>query len=299
MLRLRAVLCLWGFSNLSVELRIGVMRQLTEILYSLPKFDWPDLVDVLAVSYIIYRIMLVVRQTRAAQVAKGLVVVGILIVVSGLAELRVLNWLLTRALLPGVVALLIIFQPELRMGLAQIGRGRIWGGRLRALGEERVVGVINEILDSLGHFSREKIGALIAIERDTPLTEIIEAGVEMDSKVSSALLETIFSGPGPLHDMAVVIRGERVAAAGCLFPTSTNPYLGRSFGTRHRAAIGLSERTDAVVLVVSEETGAISLAVDGVIQTRLNLAQLKERLLGYFQPPGRGGLLGGSGLGRS
>lgn len=253
-----------------------------------------DLVDIAAVSYIIYRVILVVRQTRAVQVAKGLVVIGALIAVSNLLQLKVLNWLLTRALLPGVVALLIIFQPELRLGLAQIGRGRIWGGRLRGLGQERVTEVINEILDALAHFSREKIGALIAIERDSPLTDIIEAGVEMDSMVSSTLLETLFSERSPLHDMAVVIRGERVAAAGCLFPTSTNPYLGRSFGTRHRAAIGLAERTDAVILVASEETGALSLAVDGVIHTRLNLARLKERLLGYFLPPPRGGLFGGS-----
>jgi len=268
------------------------MSQLTDFVSGLSRVGVTDVLDMAAVSYIIYRVLLVIRQTRAAQVAKGLVVVAFLILVSNLLQLRILNWLLTRALLPGVVALLIIFQPELRMGLAQIGRGRIWGGRLRSLGGETVSEVINEILDALAHFSKEKIGALIAIERDTPLTEIIDQGVEMDSKVSSTLLETIFSEYGPLHDMAVVIRGERVAAAGCLFPTSTNPYLGRSFGTRHRAAIGLSERSDAIVLVASEETGALSMAVDGVIHTRLNLAQLKERLLGYFQPSPRTGIFG-------
>jgi len=268
------------------------MNPFTGIFSGIGHFGITDVLDVAAVSYLIYRVMLVIRQSRAVQVAKGLVVIAVLILISNFLQLRILNWLLTRALLPGVVALIIIFQPELRIGLAQIGRGTIWGSRLRGLGGAAISEVINEILEAVAHFSREKIGALIAIERETPLTEIIERGVQMDSKVSSTLLETIFSQHGPLHDMAVVMRGERVAAAGCLFPTSTNPYLGRTFGTRHRAAIGLSERSDAVVLVVSEETGALSVAVDGVIHTRLNLAQLKERLLGYFEPSSRSGIFG-------
>jgi diadenylate cyclase len=268
------------------------MNPFTGIFSGIGHFGITDVLDVAAVSYLIYRVMLVIRQSRAVQVAKGLVVIAVLILISNFLQLRILNWLLTRALLPGVVALIIIFQPELRTGLAQIGRGTIWGSRLKTLGGAAISEVINEILEAVAHFSREKIGALIAIERETPLTEIIEQGVQMDSKVSSTLLETIFSQYGPLHDMAVVMRGERVAAAGCLFPTSTNPYLGRTFGTRHRAAIGLSERSDAVVLVVSEETGALSVAVDGVIHTRLNLAQLKERLLGYFEPSTRSGIFG-------
>lgn len=241
-----------------------------------------DLVDIAVVAVILYGAIRVVRRTAAAPLVRGLAVLLAALWVLA-AFFPMLRWLLKVVLLPGVVGLVIIFQAQLRHALERLGRGGIFGlGRLRGFATDSLTDMVNEVVEAVGDLSRHRTGALIAIERDMDLEHFVHTGVQMDALLTTSLLHTIFNPASLLHDGAVIVRGGRVAAAGCVLPTSTNPYLGRSYGMRHRAAIGLGEQTDAVVVVVSEETGGLSVAVGGMIDTHVDLATLKEHLLSYL-----------------
>lgn len=253
------------------ELLISTFSQLRPI----------DMLDMAAVAYVIYRVLLLVRGTRAMALINGLIVIIVLIWVT--SPLPTLNWLLRHLMLPSVIAVVVIFQPELRMALERLGRARWIGRTFGELGTERWQRLIGELADTVADLAHSHTGALIVIERSQRLLEVARTGKALDALFSQELLATIFYPHSPLHDGAVIIRGDRVVAAGCVLPHSESPGLSVSTGMRHRAALGISERTDAVAIVVSEETGNISLAVDGTLSPALEKVQLTERLLRLFE----------------
>jgi len=250
-------------------------------------FSLLALLDIALVAVAIYYVLMLLRGTRAVQLIRGLLILGALIAFTGLLNLSTLNWVLTRTLLPGVIAVIILFQPELRMALEQIGRGQIFGVGLRSLRQEQITRLVEELVYSARQFSHDHTGALMVIEREVGLNDVIQTGRRLDAAASADLLRTIFYPGTPLHDLAAVIRGDRLVAAGCLLPLTERREVRGLLGTRHRAALGLSETTDAVIVVVSEETGAVSLAVDGKLYSNLTPDILKQRLLGILVPAQR------------
>jgi diadenylate cyclase len=250
-------------------------------------FSILSLLDIALAAVAIYYVLRLLRGTRAVQLIKGLLILGAVIAFTGLLPLSTVNWMLTQALLPGVIALIILFQPELRLALEQIGRGHIFGAGLTALRREQITRLVDELVLSGRQLSRERIGALIVIERQVGLNDVIQTGRRVEGLASADLLRTIFYPGTPLHDLAAVIRGDRVVAAGCLLPLTERRDVRGLLGTRHRAALGLSETTDAVVIVVSEETGAASLAVDGRLYSNLTPDNMKQRLLQILAPAPR------------
>jgi len=237
---------------------------------------WRPAVEIGVIWFVFYYVLISIRGTRAIQVLKGLMVLFIAFFISQLLNLTTINWLLTKIFAISVIALLIIFQPELRRGLAHLGRNRFLAIFSRT--EE----TINEIVKAAGRLSKRKIGALIAIEREIGLKVYIESGVSMDSKVSNELIQTIFMPHTPLHDGGIIIQEQRIAAAGCLFPLTQNPSISKTMGTRHRAAMGLTEETDAICVIVSEETGAVSVAVSGKLTRNLELPNLRKVLRNLY-----------------
>lgn len=250
-------------------------------------FSLLSLLDIALVAVTIYYVLRLLRGTRAIQLVKGLVILGLLILFAGSLHLDTFNWLLKQALLPGVIALIILFQPELRLALEQIGRGHILGAGLTSLRREQITRLVDELVLSARQLSREHIGGLLVLEREVGLNDVIETGRRLDALASADLLRTIFYPGTPLHDLATVVRGDRVVAAGCLLPLAERRDVRGLLGTRHRAALGLSETTDAVVIVVSEETGGISLAVDGKLYSNLSPDALRQRLLSILAPASR------------
>jgi len=237
-----------------------------------------NLLDIALVSYLIYRLLLLVRGTRAVSLIKGLLVLIVLLWVT--QPLPALHWLVRQVTLPGVIALVIIFQPELRMTLERIGRGGLIGHRVAAESEAQIINRVTAAAEAL---ATQRYGALIVLERDTGLEDIARTGRRIDAEVSRELLCSLFFPRSPLHDGAVIIRGSRVLAAACTLPHSDQSSLPASMGMRHRAALGITERTDAVVVVVSEETGQIALAVEGELQRNLKRVTLSERLLDLME----------------
>jgi diadenylate cyclase len=239
--------------------------------------------DILVVSYIVYRGLLLLQGTRGGSVIKGLLVVLFLLWIS--SGLPTLNWILRQLVLPGVIALVVIFQPELRTALERLGRTGLLGfsvGRVEPGAAQRV---INEIVDAAEAMSNRRIGALIVLQRESGLMDITRTGKTLNARVSVDALVTIFFPNTPLHDGAVVIRDDVIVAAGCVLPHSEQPGLSVATGMRHRAALGLSERTDAVCVVVSEETGAVSMAFEGNLAPDLERTELAERLNRLFEQP--------------
>ncbi|MBX5435817.1 MAG: TIGR00159 family protein [Alicyclobacillaceae bacterium] len=242
------------------------------------KFTLLNAIDIVIVAFVLYRLLLLIRGTRAVQLLKGVFVILVAYALSTFLHLRALNWLLNSLITVGIVAIPIVFQPELRRALEQVGRGGFFSLSLvhsEAPGVERAV---PEIVKAAQVLSKRHIGALIVVERDTGLNEYIETGTLVEGVVSSELLINTFIPNTPLHDGAVIIRGSRLVAAGCFLPLTENRDLDRQLGTRHRAAIGVTEQSDAVAVVVSEETGQISLAVDGVLSRNLSETALVELL---------------------
>jgi diadenylate cyclase len=233
-----------------------------------------DLIDILVVAFLFYRLLILVRGTRASQMFVGLLTLVLLSVLAEWLRLAALNWLLTSLRTVWVIAFIIIFQPELRKALGQIGQSRI----LNRFVSVEEFGYLAEVQNAVERTSRKGLGALIVLERNVGLKNYIETGTAIDAGVSAELLETIFTPPSPLHDGAVILRGSQIVAAGCILPLSENPDLERTLGTRHRAAVGLSEETDAIVIVVSEETRQISIAEQGTLTRGLQIGDLKSRL---------------------
>lgn len=238
-----------------------------------------DYIDIAIVAFLIYQLVLLTHQTRAMQVLKGLAMIIVASYLSELIGLTALNWVLRSILNNGMVALLILFQPELRKALEQIGRGAI---RERATGSESAQ-IVSEITHCMLNLSRRRVGALIVIEQRIGLKDVVETGTTLNSEISSALLENIFEPNTPLHDGAVVIRGNRIMAAACILTLSEGKGISRELGTRHRAAIGITETTDAISLIVSEETGTISVAREGHLTRHLDRAGLEQVLTSIYQ----------------
>ncbi|MCK5214050.1 MAG: diadenylate cyclase CdaA [Candidatus Omnitrophica bacterium] len=216
--------------------------------------------EILVLWGVFYQILVFIEGTRSFQVLKGIIILIIAFLISKYFGLDTLNWLLTRIFAISIVAVLIIFQQELRTGLARLGQQHLFN---IALEEGEIMAIIDEITSAAYKMSKNKIGCLIAIEREDKLKTYIESGVFIDGKISGELIQSIFMPQAPLHDGGLIIRAENVIAASCLFPLSDNPNFSKIIGTRHRAALGLTEQTDAVVVMVSEETSEISVAVDG------------------------------------
>ncbi|MGC9320288.1 MAG: diadenylate cyclase CdaA [Armatimonadota bacterium] len=248
--------------------------------------DFLDVLDILVVAYIVYRGLLLLQGTRGGAVIRGMIVVVVLLFLLSLFELLpTLNWILAQLLLPGVLALVVIFQPELRMALDRLGRAGVLGFSLSRAESASAQRVINEIVDAAEEMSDRHIGSLMVLQRESGLMDITRTGKTLNARVSVDALVTIFWPNTPLHDGAAVIRDDVIVAAGCVLPHSEQPGLSVATGMRHRAALGLSERTDAAVVVVSEETGAMSLAVDGNLSPDLERTELAERLNRLFEAP--------------
>ena len=247
-----------------------------------------DIIDIIVVAFVIYELIMLTRQTRGSAVLKGLVLLLVIVGVSNLLGLTALNWLLMNVLANGAVVLVILFQPELRKALEQMGRGTVLDKNREDKSEE--ARVVDEVIKCLTNLSRRRVGALIVFEQKTGLQDVIETGISIDGQVSAALLENIFEPNTPLHDGAVVVRGTRVMAGACILTLTEGAGISHELGTRHRAAIGISETTDAVVLIVSEETGIISIARAGKLTRHLDVKALRDVLGEMYQPP-RAGLL--------
>ncbi|KWX87160.1 hypothetical protein AMQ83_14755 [Paenibacillus riograndensis] len=235
-----------------------------------------DIIDILIVSYIIYKVLNMVRGTRAVLLLKGILVLVVIWALSTLLDLYTLKWLMNQIFTFGIFAIFIIFQPELRRGLEQLGRGKFFGRA--AENDEEISKLIGEVIKAVNYLAQRKIGALIVFERATGLNEYTESGIPMRSVVSSELLINIFIPNTPLHDGALIMQEGQIAAAACYLPLSENPFISKELGTRHRAAIGISEVADSVSVVVSEETGQISLAINGQIVRDIKEESLISKL---------------------
>lgn len=258
------------------------------LLHILHGFTFKDALDILASSLLLYYFFLLIKGTRAVQILQGIGVLLLILVVVRQFQLETIFWLLQYLLVAIAVGVAIVFQPELRRALGTLGRGGILGAApWNRLNKETLARVVDELLWAVSIFSQTKTGALIVIERDTGLEEYTETGTRVNGEVSSKLLLSIFMPKSPLHDGAVILRGNKVVAAGCYLPLSENMVvsLDKHFGTRHRAALGLAEQTDALVVVVSEETGGISISWDGKLSGNVNEETLKKMLIQTLSAP--------------
>jgi len=258
------------------------LAQAESILWSI--FNRPtlaDAVDILIVAFLLYKLLMLTKETRASAVLKGLLVLFLATWISDLFGLTAMSWILTNVLSNGALVLVILFQPELRKALEQLGRGTIRDSFLKG-GEDASKQTINEIANCMMNLSRRRVGALIVIEQKIGLKDVVETGTTLDSQISAALLENIFEPNTPLHDGAVLIRGDRVMAAGCILSLSEGKGISHELGTRHRAALGISETTDAISLIVSEETGIISFAREGRLTRHLDRTALEEVLSSVY-----------------
>jgi diadenylate cyclase len=234
--------------------------------------------DILVIAAILYHLLKLLRGTRAMQMLLAIVLIVLFYKGARWARLEMVEWLLTTLLPYFAIALIVLFQPEIRRALARVGRNPFW----RRFSADQTSSAVDDLVLAATHFSQNRIGALVALERDVGLRTYIESGIPLDATLSYDLLLAIFHPASPMHDGAAIVQGNRIAAAACFLPLSLNPAISNHLGTRHRAAIGLTEESDAAAVVVSEETGAISLASAGTIDTNLTSEQLAERLGALF-----------------
>ena len=243
--------------------------------------QFTDIIDIAIISFIVYRLLGFIRSSRAEQLAKGILILIVVFFISGALHLYALNWLLEKVLSIGLIALIIVFQPELRRGLEFLGRGTSF----KKLAEEKAANPVkaaDAIAKSISYFASIKEGALIVLERQTALSDIAESGTIVDAELSEQLIENIFYVGSPLHDGAAIVRGDRLYAAGCMLPLTENQNLSKDLGTRHRAGIGITEQSDALVFIVSEETGIISMVEDGKISRFLDDKAVEKALLAHY-----------------
>lgn len=262
----------------------AIVEYFNEFFRLLKTIQPADIIDILLVAFVVYRIILMIRTTSTSRIAKAVVFVLLLSWVTGLLKLHVLNFIMGKVLELGLIALVILFQPELRRAVEKLG-----GTRLREVlspkeRNKEMNDVISQTVTACETMSREKVGALMVFERSSRLDEYFKTGTMIDGKVSEQLIRNIFFPKASLHDGAMVIRDGRVAAAGCVLPLSENQHLSADLGTRHRAGVGISEVTDAVVVIVSEETGTISVAVGGMLKRHLAPQTLERLLLNELAP---------------
>ena len=241
-----------------------------------------DVIDILIVAVIIYELLLLTRHTRGSALLKGLFLLFLIVILSNILGLTSLNWLLLAVLQNGAIVLVVLFQPELRKALERMGRSRlITKGSHRNADEDTEV-IIEEIVQTVVDLSRRRVGALLVFERKTGLQDVVETGTMLNSEISAPLLENIFEPNTPLHDGAVVIRDDRVMAAACILPLAEASGVIRGLGTRHRAAVGINENTDAAVIVVSEQTGIVSFAADGTLKRPFTVEDIKAFLHEFY-----------------
>lgn len=243
-----------------------------------------DIIDIFIVALAFYKLFMLIKETRAEQLTKGIFALFLFTKISGWLELYTVNWILEKTMTVGVLAILIVFQPELRRALEYIGRSRFFTKSFIEIKGESLSEGVDEIVEAVASLSRQKIGALIVMERKTGLGEIVDTGTQIGGKVSSDLLINIFIPNTPLHDGAVIIKEDIVKAAGCFLPLTDNTSLSKELGTRHRAALGISEKSDSLTIVVSEETGAISIAESGSLARYLDTKTLKQILMDMYKP---------------
>jgi len=248
------------------------------LLDVLKQIRWQDIVDIALVSIIIYKIIILIKGTKAARILAGL---GILLIAFSFArhlQLYTMDWIIQSFWAQVVVALIVLFQPEIRKALAQMGEASL----LQGLTSAEELRSLEEIVRASVALADRKIGSLIVIERDVSLKDYVEIGIPLDARVSKELLLSIFHPTSPIHDGAVIVRGNRVVAAGCFLPLTLGAGVSKALGTRHRAGIGITEETDAVTIIVSEETGAISVAIAGEIKTHIDMGTLRDMLTELF-----------------
>lgn len=243
---------------------------------------WIDFVDILIVTVLLYYILKWLQGTRAVPLIRGVILILLIYLVGRIMGLYTLNWLFDKFAAVIAVMMVILFQPELRRTLERFGRGKLLGS-LGFTAEPHGSFYVRSIVRAVEQLSESKIGALVIVERKAGLTEYLESGVRLDAMVSAELLVSIFNGRSPLHDGAVVIQGDRILAASCLMPLSESRLLDKRLGTRHRAAVGISELSDALAIVVSEKTGIISLAENGYLTRYLTRDQLEEKLFSLYK----------------
>ena len=254
-----------------------------------PKIEFPTqwdaltiittIVDILLVAYVIYQLLMLIRGTRAMQLVKGILVLLAVYIVSVFLNLATIRWMLNAVWSVILIALAVIFQPELRRALEQLGRGQFFSNMKNSLSSADMLHMLDELIGAVISCAKTKTGVLIVLERETGLNDYIDTGVKIDALVSEEFLCNVFAHNTPLHDGAAIIKGDRVVAAACFLPLSDNPYISTSLGTRHRAAIGISEVSDAIVVAVSEESGVISVAKGGKLVRYLDEKQLRGMLL--------------------
>lgn len=254
-------------------------------------FQFKDAVDIIIVAFLIYGVVKLVRETRAGQLVKGLFLLVILFIISSYFNLVMVSRVLAYFFQFAFVAILIVFQPEIRKALEQVGRNNVGQsiaavvtGRDRSYDRAQIRKAINAVVDGVGILQQLKMGALIVFERKTKLGDIIETGTQINCEPSGQIVGNVFFNKAPLHDGAMIIRDGMIHAAGCILPLTKNTSVSAELGTRHRAALGVSEESDAVVVVVSEETGQISVAVNGVLARRFTRDTLRDVLEGYLIP---------------
>ena len=262
---------------------------LSSIQSIMSNFRPEDALDIAIVSYIVYKMIGFIRETRAMQLIRGLVIIIVAFFVSDIFNLYLLNWLLKSLFTMGLFAVVVLFQPELRRALEQVGRKNLMNtNSFRNIDKNKAVETVDSLVSAIDDFSATRTGALIAIERETMLNDIIETGVVVDAEISIRLLGNLFYEGSPLHDGGVIIRGARIHAASCVFPLTEKKNIGRNLGTRHRAGVGLSEVCDALIIIVSEETGVVSIAEDGKIRRFVDLKTIEKMLLNMSLPSERG-----------
>jgi diadenylate cyclase len=252
-------------------------------MHALLNFRWQDGLEIVLLTVVFYRLFLLIQGTRAVQMLLGLLVVFAVATAAPTLGFHTITWIFSNFLAVFVTAVIVLFQPELRRALATMGRAPLVR---RFTGTARLQ-VLEELVRASIHLAGKRIGALIVLQRETEVSGYVEAGIPLDARVSRELLTSIFLPNSPIHDGAVVIKDDRVLMAGAFLPVSLDPRISKELGTRHRAAVGVSEETDAVVIVVSEETGAISLVTDGRLHANLDGQDLRERLQGLFLNRGR------------
>jgi diadenylate cyclase len=254
-----------------------ILAQLKQLL------QWRSILDIVVVAVVVYQFFMLIKGTRAVQLLNGLIILLVVSNVSDYLHLGTISWMLDQVWKVLFFALPVVFQPELRRALEHLGRGKFFVRHPTTVGTEDLLKMINELIRCTQVLSKNRIGALLVLERQTGIQDIINTGIQINGVISSEFLVNIFVPNTPLHDGAVVIRGNRVEAAGCFLPLSENPNILKELGTRHRAALGLSEIGDALIVIVSEETGAISVAMDGNLTRFLDEKALKDLLMRELQ----------------
>ncbi|MDO5414379.1 MAG: diadenylate cyclase CdaA [Bacillota bacterium] len=241
-----------------------------------------DIIDILIVAFVFYQLLKLIKQTRAEQLLKGVILLVVATGLTGLLNLHTINWILKGAVSLGAVAIIVVFQPELRRALEYLGRSKIVKAPLSQMDKEKGKKITAHIVKAVEAFSKDRVGALIVFEKETNLTDIVESGTVIDAEISEQILGNIFYEGAPLHDGAVIIKDGRVCAAGCVLPLTRSNEISKELGTRHRAGIGVTEHSDALVLIVSEETGIISMASEGHLSRFLDIKTVEKTLLNMY-----------------